>query len=513
MFRFHVLCCITGSTAVRVVHDHTSMDSDSKWGSKSDYIGARFIDATENAGLDHDNSEASFGANLVDIDNDGDLDLYLSQSMFTNRLFLNTDGKGHFVDITESSGLFDPSGSRPGMFADVNGDGNLDLYQLGTDIPNRLFLGDGRGHFIRQFETGLEDSGNGQSMCLGDVDGDGNIDLFVANNDKSNLLFLNDGTGKFTDATEEAGLTTTADHSSFNCEFADMDNDGDLDLLVTSGKNSNLYYVNDGAGKFVESAEQAGVVGNPPSSGLKVGDFNGDGHLDIFNAAFGSSNHLWMNDGTGHFVDRIEDAGLGSLGIATMAVNVADFDGDGDLDILQGRVNFGYSLYENDGNGLFTDVSRESGVDSFHGVSHAIAVGDVDGDGDLDVYLNSWDFITGAAPHNRLLIQEGEPAYNWLKVRPVKENGHPTLVGAQVRLFVAGTQTPASVRMHADGGHCFGGQDSGEVYFGLSEFPGSNFDVEVRCGGSWITKTSQPNLGDVAPNQAVEAICNPTVYS
>jgi hypothetical protein len=472
------------------------------WG--SDYHGPRFIDATEMAGLT--NSASSFGTNFIDIDADGDLDLYVSQTGSPNRLYLNVDGKGNFSDITVSSGLLDPSASRGASFADVNGDGHLDLYQTNTDIPNRLYLGDGKGHFERQFDTGLEDTGMAQVACFGDIDNDGDLDLFFTNQDKSNLLYLNNGRGTFTEATEAAGLASAADSGGFQCEFGDMDNDGDLDLIVANTVASNYYYVNDGTGNFVERAEEAGVVGEEGiSSGMRIGDFNGDGHLDLFCGSLVSGNHLYINDGTGHFVDTIEAAGLGDLGILTPGSNWADVDGDGDLDLLQGRVGFAMRLYENDGNAVFTENS-EAGL-GFHLVPHGIAFGDVDGDGDLDAYINTWDFILGARQANRLLINQGEPAYKWLKVRPVNENRHATLVGAQVRLFEAGTQMSVGVRRHTDGGHCFGSQDAYDVYFGLSEFPDSTFDVEVRCGGSWITKASQPELGNVAPNQVIEAKC------
>jgi len=510
MFRFALIHSLCGTLAYRVTEHDDEMSEMLIDDKRPAYTGARFTDATESAGLDASKAESSFGANLVDVDNDGDLDLYIAQGEHTNRLFLNMDGQGHFVESTDESGLFDPGASRGGMFADFNGDGNVDLYQLGgANVPNRLYFGDGASHFIRQFVTGLEDDlGSGHQPCLGDVNGDGDIDIFYLNADQSNTLFLNTGSGEFRNGTEAAGLTSSADASAFHCQFADMDGDGDLDLFVSNSKAKNAYYVNDGTGQFVDRAEEAGLAGNDQTStALIIGDFNGDGHLDLFTNSVGA-NFLYINDGTGSFTDQTEAAGLGNVGFATLSVNAADFDGDGDLDIVQGRIEFGYSLYENDGNGMFTDVSRVSGINRFHGFSHAIAVGDVDGDGDLDVYLNSWDFAFNIATNNRLLIQEGEPAYNWLKVRPVKEHGYPAFVGAQVRLFVAGTMTPASIRRHADGGHSFGAQDSGDVYFGLGQFPGSNFDIEVRCGGPWITKATQPSLGDVAPNQIVQAICS-----
>jgi hypothetical protein len=489
--------------AARVNVETHRADGDWFWG--SDYDGPHFIDATVPAGLTEFAAASSWGANFVDIDGDGDLDLYVSQVGATNRLLLN-DGTGNFTDITVSAGLLDPSNSRGASFADVNGDGHLDLYQLNTDLPNRLYLNDGKNHFERQWETGLEDDGSGQTACFADIDGDGDNDLFFTNFDKTNKLYINNGRGEFTDATEESGLTSAADSGGFQCEFGDIDNDGDLDLHIANSVDRNYLYINDGTGHFIERAQQRGCPGEEGiSAGSRMGDFNGDGYLDIWAAAL-APNHLYVNDGTGHFTEGTEAAGLDAVGTLTLGFNIADVDGDGDLDLLQGRGAFAMSLYQNDGNGVFTDISSESGI-GVHIFSHGIAAGDVDGDGDQDFHLNSWDAVFGLRQTNRLMVNEGVPAYNWLKVRPVNANGHATLMGAQARVFEAGTQTKVGVHRHTDGGHCFGSQDAYDIFFGLSQSSASHFDVEVQCGGAWITKADQPSLGNVAPNQVVTAPC------
>jgi len=498
------------------VKSQQELSTDDAWPfrSQSHYAGPTFVDLTLQAGVaDAESSASSWGSNFVDIDADGDLDLYVTNVGAPNRLYLNSDGKGNFTDITVSSGLLDPSASRGAAFADVNGDGNVDLYQIGTDIPNRLYLGDGKGHFMRQFETAVEDTGMGQLACFGDVDNDGDLDLFITNYDKSNILYLNDGRGEFVDVTQEYGLVSPPNSGGFQCEFGDIDDDGDLDLFLGYTNSSNpestvaQLMINDGTGKFVDRTEEAGMLIDKSEYGWRpqLGDFNGDGHMDVLVMAVGP-NHLYLNDGTGHFTDTIQTSGL-PLDGTTPGLNVADVDGDGDLDVLQGSAFSAMSFFKNDGHGIFTDATTETGL-GFHIVTHGIAFGDIDGDGDLDAHISSWDFITGHVQQNRLAVQEGQPTYDWLKVRPVNENGHATLLGAQVSVFESGTQNAVGVRTHIDGGHNQGSQDGYDAFFGLGDSAGKTYDIQVRCGGPWVTKETQQELGDVRPNQVVAVTCH-----
>lgn len=464
----------------------------------------------------------SFAVALADVDGDGDLDMFVTNSEESNRLYLNSNGQGRYIDATAASGLADEAAtSRGAVFGDVNGDGLLDLFVTARSHTNRLFRGDGTGKFADvTLEAGVNNTDFGQGACFADVDSDGDLDLFVSNFEMSNLLYRNDGQGVFEDVTVASGLRTET--GGFACVFGDVDEDGDLDLYVSNGGALNKLYLNDGAGVFTDVTAEAGAgVSAGQGRGVQFADFNADGHLDVVAVAAGEAAAVLLGDGTGNFSDFSDAAGVGGVIGAAQGVNTLDWDGDGDIDILVSYVNAPNVLWDNDGLAVFRDVTADAGVGT-NRFGQGIAVGDVDGDGALDVSLVSWgdypSFCEGCTPNNMLLLNRW-PVRKWLKVRPVRGgSGHATFLGAEVRVFEAGTQTPASVRQRVDGGSGFAGQNAYEAYFGLHSSDASTFDVELRCGGqNWITKADDSSLGGVAAStqydnrdQVLEVWCPPS---
>jgi len=463
---------------------------------------------------------SGFAAAFADVDSDGDLDIFTTNSGSPNHLFIN-DGTGYFKDTTLSAGLGDNGTSRGATFVDVDGDGDLDLYVTDATLANSLFLGDGQGKF-EKVDRGVGDKGFGQSACFADVDGDGDLDLFVANFDMSNNLYLNNGKGHYENATAKAGLTSTGS-SGFACAFGDVDEDGDLDLFVSNSESSNKLYINNGTGFFSDGTVQAGLAGDMGlGRAASFADLNSDGHLDLFYVAVNSANQLFLGDGKGNFVNGTVAAGVGDKG-KWQGANIADVDGDGFLDIVVDSV-MGESLvlYHNDGKGHFKDVASTIGLD-YDFTGQGAAFGDIDGDGDLDMFVATWDY----GPHSghalgdpqvgdvdylaRLFVNDGTGSSAWLKVRPLDKDGHATLLGAQVRLFEAGTSKPAGALMQIDGGSGFASQNAYDAFFGLDHAVAGGaqkFDIEMRCGGVWITKESMSELAGVGLYQTVEAKCS-----
>jgi enediyne biosynthesis protein E4 len=240
------------------------------------------------------------GAAVLDYDRDGDEDLFVGDGV--RSILYENDGRGHFTDVTARAGL--AKSATQGIAAtgiaagDVDGDGFPDLFVTDAFGSARLFRNDGDGTFEEITDrSGIAISGNMRSAAFADVDGDGDLDLFVcltgdyyhqlpdppfdANDGRPNRLFINDGHGRFTDATEAWGLSTTT-RWSLSCLFADYDGDGRVDLLVTNDFGLTNLYRNEGGRRFVDVTKQADAEVRAYGMSGAWGDFDGDGRLDIY---------------------------------------------------------------------------------------------------------------------------------------------------------------------------------------------------------------------------------------
>jgi enediyne biosynthesis protein E4 len=270
--------------------------------------GGRFRTVTREAGLL--DAQSSYLATWLDYDRDGYLDLYVANPGFVpapapanrDRLFHN-NGDGTFADVTEQVGLLGQlsagGGSSGGVgVGDFDGDGWPDIYVGVSGAANRLFLSDGQGGF-RDATTGdFSDLGEPTGVAVGDIDNDGDLDLFQADGAAPQVdavyrsqMLLNMGGGDFLDVTEGVGLRGVLDVQASGPTMGDIDNDGDLDLLLTltagevAPERSHLLYLNDGDGSFTDATERSGM--GLPAGGLALGDWNLDGFLDAF----------WSTDG------------------------------------------------------------------------------------------------------------------------------------------------------------------------------------------------------------------------
>ena len=296
---------------------------------------------------------------MRDFDGDGWMDLYVTRVNLPNLLFRNK-GDGTFEEVGAAAGVDLHSTSAGCIWADIDNDGDQDLYVLTFETRNYLYINDGTGHFQEQAKARQVDLERtlaehvSTSAAFGDVDNDGDLDLLTTawqtgpgkGNDTQTRLFINDGQGHFSDNTANAGLT--APTSGFTPAFVDVDLDGWQDILIAGDFGSSLYYHNQGNGVFIDQTEAAGVGTVENGMGASVLDIDNDGDPDWFvsaifdldecentaGCAWGfTGNRLYLNDGQGHF-QAIDKLAIRHTSKFTMAVDFSDIDRDGDLDFL-----------------------------------------------------------------------------------------------------------------------------------------------------------------------------------
>ncbi len=322
--------------------------------------------------------DSTYSIAMGDLDGDGDIDMVKGNSSQPNRVWFN-NGFGNYQMSSQDLG----TGTGPEVaLGDLDGDGDLDLI-VGNGSPyqpNKVWFNNGKGFFTDSGQALGDQSTN--AIELGDVDGDGDLDFIEAVYFFPDQVWLNDGSGSFTDSGQL--LNNTLNGITSDVELADLDGDTDLDLLV-GGPFAERIWWNDGSGNFLDSGQRLGsesVVDSTNS--LSVGDIDGDSDLDFIVGNYNQPNTVWVNNGFGGFTDSSQYLGNSE----TQQVILSDLDGDGDLDIAEvnsDNIGFNNTIWINDGTGGFVD-SNVTGITAGSG---SIAASDVDGDGDQDLLSGS----------------------------------------------------------------------------------------------------------------------------
>ena len=338
--------------------------------------------------------------------------------------FLNPNSVGQvslFTNIASDLKMDKVDGGRGSAWGDYDNDGDLDIVAVGTYQPHVLYRNNGDGTFTNVAEqAGIADPRGGWGSLFADYDNDGYLDLYITRGGWSgaaeNTLYHNNGDGTFTDVTHIAGVADP--QSSFCAAWADYDNDGYLDLYIADGVigdgAANVLYHNNGDGTFTNTADIAGVANTGNSLGTAWGDYDKDGYIDLHVVNFGQSNVLYRNNGDGTFTDVTAATGMNLSVTDAFVTFFLDVDNDADLDIfisnsgsfqafiacqITGNATHDSDrqvLYRNNGDGTFTDVTRESGLYHAFGAMGA-NFGDINSDGYVDIYL-----ATGAPQMGRL---------------------------------------------------------------------------------------------------------------
>jgi|GEM_PF-1420628 len=487
--------------------------------------GGTFVDVASAVGINYTHvindcgGPIGIGAAWADVDNDGDQDLYTTNQIGPNHMYLNSgdtsgDGIPDFVDSAVSLGIDAASlDSYAAVFADVDNDGDQDLY-FSSDDGNKLYRNEfanngGTLAFTnRSTQSGLTDTGKVETATFGDVDGDGVLDLYLAKHmscvgDNTDRLWHGDGDGTFTDWTTwlcggGAVPCSTVDGLGFAAGIADFDRDGDNDIYLVNDNigdvnQPNKMIRNDGSNGtggwiFTEVGAATGTDLSVNGMGLGMGDYDNDGWIDL---AFSDANpgHLLSNDGDGTYTDISVSSGVdaatnGQIGWGTAFL---DYDNDGwqDLFFANGGIGtdapYANSLLANNG-GTFTDVAPTTGM-AHTGRGRSVALADFDGDGWVDVFVGNY----GQAPvlmHNQ--SEAGGNTNNHLVITVEGTVSNRDGIGTELRLTTAeGVQFQL-----ISSGSNHGGGSQKAAFFGLGGATGGTLSV------TWPNGVVQ-NLGTV----------------
>jgi hypothetical protein len=502
----------------------------------SEYDIKRFPDIARNVGLDFNDLAGSVV--MDDFDNDGSLDLMISAMGLRDQLrfFLNK-GDGTFVERTEEAGLAGEWGGLNMVQADYNNDGFVDVlvlrgawFEKQGHHPKSLLRNNGNGTFDDVTEeAGLLSFHPTQTATWFDFNNDGWIDLFIGHEttlgDTNRCeLYRSNGNGTFTECALASGIDALglikAVHSG------DYNNDGWPDLYISSRGQGNHLYRNDGpqssdkspkgTWKFTEVTKQLEVAAPGFSFPAWFFDYDNDGWLDIFASGYGVKSvgsvaadylglphgaerpRLYHNNGNGTFTDVTKPAGLYRVLLA-MSANFGDLDNDGYLDMLLGTgapdltTLVPNRAMRNDGGKRFQDVTTAGGFGNVQ-KGHGIAFGDLDNDGDQDIYMSIGGAYEGDVYYNALYENPGHGNAS-LKLKLVGVKSNRAAIGARIKVTTEETSGERIIYKTVNSGGSFGASPlRQEIGLGKAN---SIRNVEIW----WPTSGLRQNFTDLQPNQ------------
>jgi prepilin-type N-terminal cleavage/methylation domain-containing protein len=464
------------------------------------------------------------GAIMDDFDNDGLLDLAVTTWDATEAMsFYRNKGDSTFEDRSREAGVTDQLGGLVCYQADYDNDGWLDLFiARGAWMPYEtrptLLHNNGKGAFTDVTKVaGLLDPVNSNAAAWADYDNDGRVDLFIGCERQFNRLYRNKGDGTFEEVAKSAGVEGDPARACKGCTWIDYDNDGYPDLFLNNLKGDAHLYHNNRKGAFTEETRSMGVDG--PSQGFScwTWDYDNDGWLDIFATSYDRtlgdvvkgmlgqphhrySNRLYRNNLGKAFADRTEEAGLDMV-FASMGTNFADFDNDGYLDMYLGTGEPSLAtlvpnrMFKNIAGNRFSEITASSGTGHLQ-KGHAVACGDWDRDGDVDLFVQTGGAVNGDKYHNVLFQNPGQ-GNRWLTVKLVGKKTNRAAFGARIKVVTAGEE-PLTIHRHVSSGSSFGA-NALEQTIGLAR--ATRVDrLEIH----WPTSGTTQIFRDIAADQAIE---------
>jgi enediyne biosynthesis protein E4 len=494
------------------------------------------------------------GVAFFDYDNDGWIDIFLLNGTRlgespkgkepTSKLYQN-NRDGSFSDVTAKSGLGRTGWASAVTVGDYDNDGFDDLFTTYWG-QNALYHNNGNGTFTDvTSRAGLATKGSrwGSGCAFVDYDRDGRLDLFVANYLKfdiaqapepgkgpnclwkgiavncgpkglpteTNLLYHNNGDGTFADVSESSGISKVRDRYAMTAVVTDFNDDGWPDIYVACDSTASILYKNNRDGSFADVAVETGAAYNEDGQaqagmGVTVGDYNGDGHVDIFKTHFADDLPiLYKNSGRAFFEDSSRAAGFDHTPFVQWGTGLVDFDNDGwpDVFTVTGNVypevekhfkQYPHKstrlVYRNLGNGRFKDVTPVCGpgVLAPHS-SRGCAFGDFDNDGDIDVLVMNMNEAPSLLRNDR--VSRG--ANNWLKLKLIGGRSNRSAVAARVRLRAAAHLQTQEISSQSS----YYSHNDSRLHFGLGANTKAD-QIEIR----WPSGATE-TIKDIAANQIV----------
>ena len=452
--------------------------------------GLTFVHTDGRSGLRLFNEFLGSGGGFFDYDGDGDLDIYLVngaiqtdnvQDKTPHNVLYRNNGDNTFTDVTNEVGVGSTAYGIGAAVGDYDNDGDIDLYvtNFGED---QLYRNNGDGTFTDVTTSAKVGNSNwGTSCAFADVDNDGHLDLYVANYAEytpkddvrceergvnvycgphaypatHDTFYKNNGDGTFTDVSALYHPSDLIPQHGLGVTFGDYDADGDADLYVANDQDPNFLFQNKGDGHFLEVALISGVCYNDMGKekagmGTDFGDYDNDGWLDLTVSNYQTeTNTVYHNhDGT-FFTDNTITSGIAEVthGYLGWGIRFFDYDNDGYQDIfvanghlmdnitlLEKHVTYPQRnlLFRNLGDGTFANVMSETDGLALKKVSRGAAIGDYDNDGDLDI------LVTNCNQRSDLLQNTVGNRNNWIQIQVVGQKSNRSGIGARIKV-VTGT--------------------------------------------------------------------------
>jgi hypothetical protein len=488
----------------------------------SEFDIGKFREVSHAAGFDRSNQAG--GAIMDDFDNDGRLDVVVTSTDPTQPMaFYHNKGDGTFGDRTRQAGVSDQLGGLVCYQADYDNDGFLDIFiprGAWCDWPIRptLLRNNRAGGFTDVTKAaGLLDPVNSNAAAWGDFDNDGWVDLYVACEHQHNRLYRNRRDGSFEELAVKAGVEGDSDWFCKGCTWIDYDNDGYSDLFVNCLQDSGRLYHNERDGRFTEVTTSMGIDGPHHGFSCWAWDYDNDGWMDIFATSIDRelsevvkgilgrprtlhAGRLFRNLQGQGFENRTAESGL-DLVFAPMGSNFADFDNDGWLDFYLGtgepnpHALVPNRMFKNVDGVRFADITSSSRTGHLQ-KGHAVACGDWDRDGDVDLFVETGGAVNGDKYHNLLFENPGQKNHS-LTLKLVGRKTNRAAIGARIKLVTAG-EPPLTIHRLVSSGSSFGA-NALEQTIGLAG--------AVRVASleiHWPTSETTQIFRDITADQAIE---------